>query len=324
MISTVLIFASAIISIIWSFPFIFGQLLGLQFYIVTEDKVLKLLKKMKKVSSLKRNDDPAGWVIGYPFIGYIYTTAGHHETNCELYLFTTKKYFAEKLKEIEQINEPLVKTENPININIFERYGSYAELYYMRRTFNLDYFEPREEQKNIIDKIITSFEEKRNNVTILYGEKGTGKSMIPLLLAKELSKKYSPEEDNLVKFCDTFKPTEPGDSFVCVYNRTSPTKNSPLILVIEEFDTIVHSIHHNMIVPHNMSPILIKDKPSWNQFFDRFDRKYYPWTIVILTTNVTPEFINSMDPSYIREGRIDSIYEVKGRNYKYKDFKIIV
>jgi hypothetical protein len=312
MISSILIFASAILSIAWSLPFILGQLFGLQFYIVSEDKVLKLLKKMKKISSLTRNEDPDGWIVGYPFIGYIYNSSDHHDSKRELYLFTTKKYFAEKSKEIEQINDPLVKTDNPININIFERYGSYSDLYYIRRTFNLDYFEPREEQKNIIDKIITSFEKKRNNVTILYGEKGTGKSMIPLLLAKELSKKYSPEEDNLIRFCDTFKPTEPGDSFVTVYNRTSPSKNSPLIVVIEEFDTIVYGIHHNKIIPHKNCPILIKDKPSWNQFFDRFDRKYYPWTILIMTTNMHPDYINSMDPSYIREGRVDSIYNVVG------------
>ena len=44
--------------------------------------------------------------------------------------------------------------------------------------------------------------------------------------------------------------------------------------------------------------------------FDQIDRGVYPFLIVVLTTNKTPEFIRSLDPSYIREGRVNLICEV--------------
>lgn len=322
-ISSFLIFFTTTISIGWSFPFIFGPLLGLQFYIISEQKVFKLLKKLGGYSSLNRNEEPDGWVFGWPFIGYIYSTKStYEEEKKELYLFTTKKFFSKKIKEIEIVNDFITEEEKtkpkiPTNINVYEREGSYSYIYYSKRIFNLDYFEPRENQSIIINNIIEIYEKKRCCVSILYGEKGTGKSMVSLLLAKELTKRYSKknkendENETFIKFSDTFKPTDPGDSFINLYNKASPTKNSPLIVVLEEFDTIVNDIHNNKILTHKNFHILIKDKPSWNQFFDRFDRKYFPWVILLLTTNVTPCSINDMDPSYIREGRVDSMYKLE-------------
>ena len=55
---------------------------------------------------------------------------------------------------------------------------------------------------------------------------------------------------------------------------------------------------------------MIHDKTSWNQFFDRFDRKYYPYIIIIMTTNEIPDYINKMDLSYIRDGRVNQIFHV--------------
>jgi hypothetical protein len=301
---------SAIIAIGWSFPFLLTPLIGLQFYIVTENRVQPFLKKTKLYSSLIRNDEQDGWIVGYPFIGYIYTK----EEKRELYLFTTYTYFQKRMSEIERIGQDIRKNNSnkTVYINVYEREGSYSCIYYLRRQFNMDYFNPREYQQTIISDILKKYEEKRTNVSILHGERGIGKSMIPLLLAKELAKKHDQsDEKDLVKYCDTFNPTDPGDSFVILYNKTFPTKTSPLIVVIEEFDTILNKVHNHIILPHKNYPILIRDKPSWNQFFDRVDRIYYPWVIFILTTNVHPSVISEMDSSYIREGRVDGIYEVK-------------
>ena len=136
--------------------------------------------------------------------------------------------------------------------------------------------------------------------------KGCGKSMIPLLLGKAITKK-----DQEVHFCDTFKPTDPGDQFSNLYNLIEPTKESPLIVVLEEFDIIISKIHFGTITQHKSMPANIFDKTSWNQFFDRFDRRYYPWVILVLTSNVKPEVIESLDPSYIRNGRINKVFELK-------------
>lgn len=138
-------------------------------------------------------------------------------------------------------------------------------------------------------------------MVLLYGDKGTGKSMIPILLSKEFKN---------VNFCDTFKPYEPGNNFSSLYNKTNPDKNSPLIVVLEEFDIIIDKIHYNKIVNHKYIPTEITDKSSWNLFFDRFDRGYYPHVILILTSNIKPTFINNLDESYIREGRVNLLFEV--------------
>ena len=46
---------------------------------------------------------------------------------------------------------------------------------------------------------------------------------------------------------------------------------------------------------------------------DEIQRGLYPHLIIIMTTNKNPEFINNLDPSYLREGRVDIICELDNR-----------
>ena len=82
-------------------------------------------------------------------------------------------------------------------------------------------------------------------------------------------------------------------------------------------------IHFNKIKRHRDCPIMIYDKATWNQFFDRFDRGYYPWTIIVMTSNVSPDVINHMDPSFIREGRVNQIFHVKDKD-KIMQYRFIL
>lgn len=322
MLSSILIFISSIMAIGWSFPFIIAPLIGMQFYIISEHKVTRLLKKLPKYSSLLSNDEADGWIVGWPFIGYIFTKEKDGGKQLELYLFTTKKYFASKIKEISTINNDHESNTNSINIQnkpkirILDREGTYSWFHYSKRiTSDMQCFIARPNQQVIIDNIMEYYNKNRNAVILLHGEKGIGKSMIPILLAKQftnldINKKNIEAEDDIVSYCDTFNPTDPGDSFITLYNTSYPTKNTPLIIVFEEVDIIIKKIHNNSIERHKNSPIMIRDKTSWNQFFDRFDRKYYPYTIIMMTTNETPDYINKMDLSYIRDGRVNQIFHV--------------
>lgn len=110
--------------------------------------------------------------------------------------------------------------------------------------------------------------------------------------------------------CDTFNPTDPGDDIGLIYSTIMPTEDRPLILVLEEFDILINKIHHNMIQPHKHIPIQIKDKTSWNTFFDRIDRGLYPNMIFILTSNIDPEYIDRLDKSYLRNGRVNGRYHL--------------
>jgi len=94
-----------------------------------------------------------------------------------------------------------------------------------------------------------------------------------------------------------------------LYSEVEPTAEQPLIIAFDEFDDPLVKIHAG-IPPHKSLPISIHDKPSWNHMLDEIQRGMYPHLLVILTSNKTPEFIREIDPSYIREGRVDLICEV--------------
>lgn len=308
---------SAILAIAWSIPFIIMPLVGLRFYILSDSKVLKLIKRLPKHSSIVHNDDPEGWLVGYPFIGYLEHSKGKYgEETYRLFLLTTIVFYTIKMKEINSIEGNDSATDSTVpkktcEIVLYDREGCYAGIYYTRRTLDVQPFTARPNQSEIIDDILKYYEVHRNAVVVLHGEKGVGKSMIPILLTKTLAQRSSHVEDAKVGFCDTHKPTDPGDYFHNLYQRADPTRQSPLIVVFEEFDGMIHGIHHLSIRRHDDVTTSIYDKSTWNQFFDRFDRGYFPWTLLILTTNQHPDSIHRLDESYLRKGRVNLVFEVK-------------
>lgn len=260
--------------------------------------------------SINNNEVLEGWIFGKWYLGYIQTTKGSHdETKKELYIVTSIRWFQNVTysPDEDETEEDSSVVRTPILIHLWEREGTYFYLCYSRRCIDISRWDPTPEQVEITHHILSYYEEHRNSVVLLHGQLGTGKSMIPLLLAQRI---IQTNPNHSVHFCDTFKPTDPGDSFNNLYNRVNPTSTSPLIVVLEEYDRMVDQIHHQKIMPHKHIPISIPDKPGWNQFLDRFDRRYYPWVIIVLTSNLAPDVINAWDPSYIRPGRVNQIFEV--------------
>jgi hypothetical protein len=43
---------------------------------------------------------------------------------------------------------------------------------------------------------------------------------------------------------------------------------------------------------------------------DEIDRGMFPHLVLVLTSNRDPAFIRALDPSYIREGRVDLTFAV--------------
>ena len=87
-----------------------------------------------------------------------------------------------------------------------------------------------------------------------------------------------------------------------------------MILVLEEFDSIIDKL--GKIQPHKHIPIEVKNKTGWNGLLDELQMFLYPNVILFLISNKPPEYINSIDSSYIRKGRVDEKYCVQKGSYQ--------
>jgi len=293
---------SASIGIIWSMPTLLLNLLGITLHKLTGAKMTSFLSKHVSYASIMTSDDPAGWICGKYYIGYIHETEGQQGArNKDLYLLTTDKYF--KVLTLGPKNDDIEKKQ----ITFLEREGMFWNLSYPSRLINPPTDAPWNNQKQIVDEIIENFSKAEYSTVLLVGQPGAGKSMIPLQLCGKLL-----ETCEKVTFVDTWNPTDPGDSFAAIYNKVNPTIKKPLVVVLEEIDGIILSIHKNEI-KYNQNipmPIQIKSKTDWNQFLDRFDRKMDLGVILCLTSNKSLSWFDELDPSYTRAGRINLRIEV--------------
>jgi hypothetical protein len=192
-------------------------------------------------------------------------------------------------------------------IDIRERRGNPWWWEYSDRKYDATKFlkrEPRDYQQNIIDDILSVIRNKssRSGTFFIYGEPGTGKSLLTLLLAKQIG----------AYFCDTWKPTDPGDNLSKVYSTISPDDNKPLVLVLEECDKLIINVLDGHVKPHLYIPIPMMDKSDWNSMLDKVtDLGFYPNLILILTSNISRDEIHEKDASVLRDGRIDKAYHMK-------------
>lgn len=155
-------------------------------------------------------------------------------------------------------------------------------------------------------KLNAEYDSRGYVVALLHGPPRKGKSMIPYFVAKSLLQdKSASSKIKKVSLVDTFNPFQPGDYFNTLYNKVSPSKDSPLIVVLEEIDIQITKMHDGSLKVHNDIPTQITCKTEWNQFFDHFDRQQYPYVYLIMTTNKTAAYFDKLDPSYMGEGRVN-------------------
>ena len=270
MITVITMILFSTMSILWTIPFFMFQLFGLRLFVISDKQQAVLaIKKLNGFSSMHAGDKPRGVVIGKYYVGYInevftYTNNGP-TTNCEIYILSTKN-FHETLTKHEFENQT-----KQITISIYERTGNFFHLSYNTRMLDVTRLKPYPNQKKHIQTIISNYQKKKVTVALIHGKPGSGKSMIPVLLAKQLK----------ASLCDTYKPTDPGDNIALIYNSVCPTYENPLILVLEEFDIMIYKIHNNLVESHKSMATQIKDKTECNQFFDKINRGFFPNLIII-------------------------------------------
>jgi hypothetical protein len=291
-------------------PLLIGHLFRIQGYKITDQTECNtLIKKLNiKRSTFIQNEKPFGFFYGKWFIGYICSQDSSTQQNNGqvMYIIIRCAHFEaiKKCSEVE-INETGEQVDQKI-IKIRERRGNPWWWEYTERQYNATKYlqkEPRDYQTEIIKDMLSIVDGKasKSGTFFIYGEPGTGKSLLTLLLAKQIGAYY----------CDSWKPTDPGDTLSRVYSAISPDEEKPLVLVLEECDKILFDVLDGKIVQHKHILIQVREKSDWNGMLDKVtDLGFYPHTILILTSNVYLDKINERDKSLLRKGRIDKAYHI--------------
>jgi hypothetical protein len=276
--------------------FLLLQFFGVRLYSVQDRETCKRIQKRIKFSSHIAED---GKGYGYALGCWYICNVSIHDDCHSAWIVATANSFEMLTKEIQTMSKTqIISLKADPSIKIFERAGSFHNCWFKMRLFSTS-VEPQKEQSMIIAQIKAIYKEQGHAVVFLYGPPGTGKSMIGVLLASELVGSY----------CNTLRPWQPGDSLGALYSEVEPTKEKPLILSFDEVDVALVAIT-NGIPDHKQLPISTQNKTGWNRLMDEIGRGLYPHLILIMSSNRDNIFVNSLDDSYFREGRVDLIMAV--------------
>lgn len=228
-------------------------------------------------STSKNEKNASGIVIGKYYVGYINFTENHFHKHISLCLYCTVKTWERLSKDHTRDNM----------LNIF-KHGSTFEVPKTNR-------KPWKSQKKIIDEIIANYKKNKHTCFYIYGAPGSGKTQIGQLLAEY----YNSTLTNSIRI---FKKEGMDNETFSISNLlyyVGPEEDNPLIIVVNEIDTILL----NKIKSPN-------GKIEWNEFLDEYNSGFYNNTIIILTSNKSKSDIDTIDPSLLRAGRIDKVFKM--------------
>lgn len=298
--------------------FLITRVFGIHLYIIKDkDICLRVQKRLKHSTHIADGGKSYGYSVGRWYfasvnimrsdygdsvtydVWMIATAASHERLTREA--TEACMSFAGPLAPTAADAAPMDPEQSKKSMAIYTRNGSFANAYFRKRIVNMTSVNPRPDQTAIMDTICDNQKKRGHTVVFLHGPPGTGKSMIGLLLAERMGASY----------CNTLKPWQPGDTLADLYAEADPSAERPLVVAMDEFDGALVAIHSG-IPPNKYNPIAVGDKAGWNKFLDEIDRGMFPHLVLVLTSNRDPSFIRALDPSYIREGRVDLILPVSG------------
>jgi hypothetical protein len=270
----------------------------------------RLLKKIKNnggfISQLTVKDgsqEPTGLCINFKekYIAFVENYNVANNFNSKMY---SKIYIIGKcpidIKAITNNNNNDDEDNNDyVKIYLSSQYhdGSFKEI-----SLPFKNFEPYDCQQKIIEKIVESYKDNKFFIcrSLIYGKPKRGKSFIGKLLAHKFKSAY----------CFDIKLDNPGTQVLNLWNTFKPDENRPLIVQIDEFDILIKKCHEQKIENnHEWMKTMIYDKQSYNTFISEY-LICLPYVIYLFTMNSTPEEINKLDTSYIRQNRIDLLQEL--------------
>jgi len=284
----------------WVAVFLFTQLFGVRLYVLKDKTVCqRIQKRLTRSSHVADEGKGYGYSVGYWYLISVSVHNSDFGDRFEIWMVATADSY-ERLTTDTIVKTVADESGTPVPvvekgaITIYESVGSVLNVWYKRRVVNLKAVKPRPEQAAVMDSICEHQKANERTVVYLHGPPGSGKSMIGIMLAERLKGTY----------CNTLKPWQPGETLADLYAEAEPTAEKPLIVAFDEFDGALMTIHTG-VAPHKVARIQVANKAGWNHLFDEIGRGMYPHLIVFLTSNRDPSFIQGLDPSYIREGRVN-------------------
>ena len=181
-------------------------------------------------------------------------------------------------------------------VTVFKRRGTYKCFYYNSRKLDLGHIQPIGAQINVVDDILKEYTVRGRATIFIHGNPCTGKSTIGYLIAKQLRGSY----------CHTFNPSDPGDCIHELLNSSEVDSSAPLVIVLEEVDCIIDSILSNTLKLSPDIPTQVHSKATWTAFLD--DMIFIKYVVLILTSNLSKEQLDTRDPSLLRDGRVHASY----------------
>ena len=190
-------------------------------------------------------------------------------------------------------------------VEMFRRMGPSYNYYYKAMQVPIFYTE-MPAQTAAIDFIWDAYNANHRRLSVfIYGEPGTGKSWMTILLALRANASY----------CKSFNPSNPGDHLVKLVSQSKPTKVKPLVINHNEVNGMIYSCHTYLASTGavNSEIATCYNKQSYNDYCDDFE--LMPQNIIMCgTSNKTPAEINSWCGSYLRGGRIHLVVEFISRD----------
>jgi SpoVK/Ycf46/Vps4 family AAA+-type ATPase len=244
----------------------------------------------------------AGWFWNKKIFGYIDTSEANYSDSLKITFLTTNDYFEYLTKNEEttfNLNERYSEISIKKTIPVFSRHGHFKSFEYIKTVIDATSLNPILGQQRIINNILEIYKKKQQCKIFIEGPPCSGKSSIGYLISKELN----------AGFCNTFNPSDPGDSITMTLSKCQDwlqDTDIPFVFVIDEIDIILKKIHNNEISLNNKISTTVYDKPTWSKFMDNL--RFFKNLIVIFTSNSSKDKLDLLDPAYLRKGRID-LYE---------------
>ena len=298
--------------IIHPIVFILYWTIGFQRYTETDrSKQNQLLAKLKvKHSTSLRDGKPFGIIYGKWYVGYIADGEGEKGDETLDLIINIKRY--EELAKPEPVTEEVKKERVPRKvIGCEKKITKYSRSpHCWRRKYpskesnggDLAKMLPLPYQRHIIEEMwqIANNYPTNHGAFFLYGEPGTGKSLISDLMACS----------GPIHYVDCWNPTDVGDFFGVIHSKINPTEEKPLVVLLDEVDKILEKLSVGIKKKTEDIDTQVKGKSEWNKFLSDFTTKGdYPNTILIMASNKTKAYVDGLDTSYMRPGRVDKCWE---------------